>query len=160
MTDLDKLLDSAHQQARRILLGKADEQLVAMWVLANRDDQLMVIATPFEGPFQKDLVAIYMRQFMVDHDIVAYSFLTEAWVVVLEDKDHAEAKGVIPSQDPRRVEVVLACACTADDSKLKMWKMRRDKSGRVTALVEDKHVSGSGIHTFFGRFGDLLQRAQ
>lgn len=154
MTDLSKLLDAAHDQARKILLGKKDEQLCPMWVLVDNQDQWQVIGTPFDGPREKDLVVMLMKQMMEDKNTVAYSFLTEAWFTVLPpgtDVDTAPA----PSKSPDRKEMVLALASDDTDTEFRSWHIKRDKRGRVTALPEEKLVEC----TMFGRFDGLLQKA-
>lgn len=157
MVDLDKFLESAYQQARRVLLNKKDAELTPIWAMIRDDDEIMAVGTPFQGPADKPLVAAYMRDFMTKNNVVAYCFLCEAWMAVLPRGIKSTDGFDPPSQQPNREEIVIALASSATETKSRQWMMVRDKSGRVTALPERKF---EGAGSMFGTFDGLLQKPQ
>lgn len=152
---LDELLEAAHRQARGVLLNKADEQLLPTWLLVTETGEKMVIATPWNGPYEKDLALALMRRAMTEKGVVAYSFLSEGWAVTRPPG--AKLVDVQPSEQADRREVVTALACDRMTTKCRAWTIRRDRRGRVVALIEEDRGEPHPGQTF-GRFDGLLAR--
>lgn len=155
MTTLNELLEMAHQQARRVLIGKAGEQLTPLWHLINEDGEEKVIGTPFDGEAQKRILCAYMRQFMAENHVVRYSFLSEGWAVMLpKGIDHKTVER--PVNHPDRREMVMAFACDREQTLSRWWFIKRDRRGRVTALPEEVMDRNSPM---LGLFDNLLARS-
>lgn len=156
LDELDELLDAAHKQACRVLINKADEQLVPIWLLVTSTSERMLVATPIYERTDKDLVAIEMRRVMKENQVIMYSLLMEAWITT--HPKGADLDNVpMPSQSPNRQEAVIAIACNTDYTKSRSWKIKRNSRGRVTALIDQESFDSS---TLFGRFDSLLRRVQ
>ena len=75
---------------------------------------------------------------MLLQEVVAYSFVTEAWSATVSRQEFDNPMGFVSaSGHVNRREVVVACAATQEASKLAQWAIERDEAGKVTGLVSE-----------------------
>ena len=103
---LDDMVKVGLEQAHRTLIGTR-EQLVPTCLLCGSDGKLTILATPWDGDFEKQLAQISVKLTMKETDCVAYSMVMEAWPASYPT---ADTGGVRPSQRPDRIEMVMVIA--------------------------------------------------
>ncbi len=128
---LQSLLDSAEDQAKRILLD-TNEQLVTTFVLYNPHDKMEIFACPFHNDMEKKIMLLMLRKHMREQQTIAYSHLSEAWVA--KQSHPYSDNDPRPSERPDRKEVVMAFATDGVNTKAKMWDIIRYEDGRVQRL--------------------------
>jgi hypothetical protein len=147
---LDALIEVAGQHARMVLLDLKMRSLAPSWVLVSADGQLDIVATPWGDDQEKERYARGLRAVMREKRTLAYSFLTEAWTAILEkdeyDKDTGRPHDGIEraSQRQNRQECVIACACSAEESRWKQWRIVREATTERIIALEERPFPGSG----------------
>jgi hypothetical protein len=138
MLSIDQMIDQAFDQAKRVLIGSATDQIIPTFVIQFKDRPSALIAAPWESDQEKAATFAAMRAAlqMYRSSVVNYSFLTEAWVAI---QDHPYRPGDLePSKRESRKECVLAGAFGHDGGRMQAWEILRDDEGRVTELVAEK----------------------
>jgi hypothetical protein len=132
---LSDLLRLAGQHAENVMI-KMGQDLVPTWALVDVKKRIKILSTPWRDEEEKAMYRAGLKFAMTMNEVVAYSFVTEAWAATLERGEYENPMGRIPpSQRADRREVVVACAATASASKVASWAIERDGAGKVTALV-------------------------
>jgi hypothetical protein len=158
---LDKMVELAEDQARRVMVGTKDE-LTPVWLLVSgegdKPDDVMIFATPWSTNNEKRLVIASMRQIMKETRCTAYSMLTEAWMLrVMGDAAKGEYKGPMPSESPDRQECVVVMAANSDgEHRYHTLETVRAADGTCTDL---RQLSGAEDR-FTGVFDNLLDRKE
>ena len=140
---LAQLLDVAEDHARRVRI-EHQQQIIPLFDLRDADGDSCLVAGEFTGDNQdevdrcKDAFAAFVRGKIAEHAIVAYSFMSEAWMIVRQE--YTPGVSVRPAAADDRVEVVIATAQDGEAYLLRRWLMKRDKRGRVIDLVRDSTV--------------------
>jgi hypothetical protein len=147
---LDTLISDAHQYARSVMVGTKKE-LIPFWAMVgpDRKNVVAVAATPWCDNAEKEAMVAGVKQLMREHGATAYSFVCEAWVSTYKHVPGTPFKRPpgtpMPSQDPRRREMVTAMATDGVAHKFTMWSIRRDKRGRCTALPLEVEEPDAGM---------------
>lgn len=138
---LDELITLGEAQAQAVLLG-TKEQMSPSWLLVGLDGQRHLFMTPWKSDFEKELTRSFMREKMKELDAVAYSVVTESWMVRLPNG----ARPIVdrPSQDPRRQECVMIMATDGVNYETKTLLIVRDRAtGNCNGLPEFNDLGGS-----------------
>jgi hypothetical protein len=146
---LEAILRVAEIQARQILLELHMPRLVPIWVMIGGDGKVDILPTPWEDEHEKQSYADMVRILMRKRKVVAYSFLTEAWMAILDEEEFDEKTGrphdgiMEARHRPDRQETVIACACTATMSRWRRWRIVREATTeRIIKLEEQPHSVG------------------
>jgi hypothetical protein len=145
---LDKLLELAERQARMVLLDLRLPSLMAAWVLMTKKGKFEIVATPWRDEAEKQLYADMLRAMMRKKQVMAYSFVTEAWTRHLEadewDNDSGlPVDGIEPRNYAGREEVVIACACSKDIARWKQWRIVREATTEVIIDLKERPLPES-----------------
>lgn len=155
--DLNRLLQQAEDQARRVMIG-TNAELLPIFVLVAPTGRTDIIGTPFTGPYAKDVAMAYVANMVKEGDIIAYSFLCEAWQISApKGWKPSQPLPVAPAESPDREEIVTAFACSRKERKMVTWKTIRDAEGRCIELVEQSRSTGKGDEPR-GRMVELLPK--
>jgi hypothetical protein len=148
---LTRLLHLAETFATDTMIHKGMD-LSPTWVLIDANRDARVVATPWANENWKSFYRATLKLDMKRYNIVAYSFVTEAWAATLDEKEwKGWARDVMPSQRIDRREIVVAVAASAMASKYKQWAIQRDDLGKVTALVSDPiRATGNNVESWLG----------
>jgi hypothetical protein len=139
---LDQLIELAERQARLVLLELKLPKLMPAWVLMDKSRKPEIVATPWNDELEKQLYADILRTLMRQKNVIAYSFVSEAWTRSLEpgewDKDsNRPLDGLTAGQHPARQEAVIAYAGSRDLSRWKQWRIVREATTeRIVDLQE------------------------
>jgi hypothetical protein len=132
---LTTLLEVAETFANRVMLHDGRD-LVPTWVLVNGKHEPKIVGTPWVDENHKSIYRAVLKIAMKRDNIIAYSFITEAWAATVSQEEwKGWARDVLPSERQDRREVVIACAASASASKYAQWVIERNDLGKVTALV-------------------------
>lgn len=133
---LEKLLTIAETHARAVLIGLG-QPLMPTWCLIDRKGNPHVIGTPWRTDLQKEQAEHKMRKEMRKLRVLAYSFVTEAWMArAPKEWVPGHKLEVAPRDNPLRKEVVIAAAIDRHGNELwRIWDIRRDHLEMVTNLV-------------------------
>jgi hypothetical protein len=152
MTILKQLIANAEKMAHLSLIEHKQEELMTMFHLVSPDNKGdIVIGTPWGNEREKLASVAEVKRRAHEMGAVAAMFCGEVWL-------HEVPAGVDitkldpPSQQPNRIEAVLAIAIDNDGNmESGQWNIIRNRSdGAIIALVEHK----TGIHNFAGRILD------
>jgi hypothetical protein len=158
MTDpLEAMLAMAESHARRVLVGTEDD-LLPLFHLDNAKGESIVVATPFTGDTAKEviqaknMVADAVRELIKLHDVVRYSFLSEAWMTI-RPLGWKEGMGPPPVDSDDRIEVVIVLATDGVAHRHRRWKIKREGAKCVDLILD---VEADDEWTGGGRFDNLL----
>lgn len=157
---LAKMLDMAGKHAKTILVERQLPSMVPLFDLRDAEDQSYLVGAIFTGdtPQQvidcKDAVAEMIRKLIIEHKIVRYAFLSEAWMIVRRN-NWKEGISTPPSEAADRVEVVIATAQDRTNYMSRRWLLKRDKRGKAIDLVFGPEMEGE-TPAPSGRFDGLL----
>jgi hypothetical protein len=146
---LEAMLDLAETRARLILLELHMPNLAPAWVMIGSDGKVDILPTPWADEREKQGYANMVRALMRKRKVVAYSFLTEAWMARLaEDEVDPETnrprEGIMQARHrPDRQEAVIACACTATLSRWKQWRIIREPTTERIIKLEEYPLPAS-----------------
>jgi hypothetical protein len=88
--------------------------------------------TEWKDPTEKDEMLAYLRDQM-EEDIVAYSFVTEAWLAKIDLRTQRELLGVHPKDRSDREDALVAVTHARDDVHYETrYHVEYDDEGRVT----------------------------
>lgn len=156
MITLDQLLDQVGQHAHHTLIEENNDSLVPLYHLITKQNESIIIACPWATTDQKLLAIQAIKQLAHKKNAVLAAFVSECWMVV---KDAPltpwHARQMIneppPSEDPKRIETILAVATDGESTKAKMWQMVRARPGG-TLIALMPHPVNEG--QFAGRMID------
>ena len=154
---LDQLLDAAEEHAQRVCI-ELQQQLIPLFDLRDADGNSYLVAGEFTGDNQdevdrcKDAFAAFVRGKIAEHGIVAYSFMSEAWMIVRPE--YTPGVSVRPAQADDRVEVVIAIATDGADYEMRRWLIKRRGEICVDLLLDK---SEGETPRPWGRFDSLLR---
>ena len=152
------MLDFAGQHARTVLVG-LQEQMIPIFHLFDAEGQSYVAAAEFSGDTYdeiircKDAVAQSVRRLIVEHKIVQYSFMSEAWMVV-RSAEWEEGMSPPPSEADDRIEVVIVTATDGKAYKSRRWRIKRDGEKCVDLALDSTPAEEARP---WGRFDSLLE---
>ena len=156
---LSEMLDVAGAHARTILIDKQLGSMTPLFDLRDAEGNAHIVGGEFTGDTYeeeiacKDAFAALVRKLIIQHKIVQYSFMTEAWMIVRTK--YTEGISTPPAESADRIEVVIATAQSGEDYQMRRWLLKRDKSGKAVDLVPDPMMEGE-TPTPSGRFDNLL----
>jgi alkylated DNA nucleotide flippase Atl1 len=133
MTKLEQLVEMAGTHARAVLTV-LNQSVVPTWVLIDDKGKISITATSWTDEREKATCVAMMRARMREEKIVAYSVVAEAWSAVQPKGWKVTDPHVRPSEDPQRVEIVLALATDGKETEWRRWRIERNATGRVVAL--------------------------
>ncbi len=155
MISLTDMLDLAEKHARTVLIERQDD-LMPLFDLRDGDGHSYIFGGPFVGQDAdevaafKDMIAETIRQQIIEHKIVAYLFMSEAWMVVR--RNIPGKKLPLPSKCDDRVEIVMAMATDGVDYQHRRWLIKREGEKCVDLKLDSE---GETV-TPSGRFDKLL----
>lgn len=140
-TLLDKMMLAAEASIRRHI-GKR-QTLMPVWHVVHADGQSEVIGTPWADGDEKQTIFAAMREMFRTTDVIAYCLTVEAWATpsmmpadVKAIVPTGDINDLIPSEMPDRVEIFTATASDGSETLSVIWDIRRDKRGRVQAVIK------------------------
>ena len=155
LPSLSEMLDIAGKHARMVIVG-AQAQMIPLFDLRNAEGDSFLVAEQFVGATRaevvdrKDAVAGFVREMIVRHKIIQYSFMSEAWMITR--KDWKQGVSVPPSEADDRIECVIAMATDGKTYLSRRWLMKREGETCVDLVLD---VDGP-ITMPAGRFDNLL----
>jgi hypothetical protein len=120
-----------------------------VWLLVPAHGLPMIVGSPWKDDSDKERIRLRMRAHMKRLDVVAYSFVTEAWTATVEPDEVNWEDGTLkdPSRRARnradREEVVIACACTATETVWKQWRIVREATTERIVDLKEKPFTQS-----------------
>jgi hypothetical protein len=134
LKQLEELIDLSEDHARRILIG-FQESLMPTWLIVDSKGEGHIIGTPWQDVEQKKMVEHEIRQELKRYGATAYSVVFEAWRA---DAPKGWLPGtplpVQPSNNPNRMEVVIAIAANPESVIWRMWRTKRNHLEQVCTL--------------------------
>jgi hypothetical protein len=120
-----------------MVLLQLKQDLMPSWVMFTRDHKVEIIATPWRNDLEKRLSERSLRDLVRKKQIVAYSFLSEAWLATAPtdwspDKPLPEAER--PAQRADRTEGVIAFASDGTIKEWRVWEIIRDWEEQIITL--------------------------
>lgn len=118
-----------------------------MFVIHRKDGSLLIVGTPFTSPEQKHDVRNFLRLACIAYDAVAVTFISEAWVRMLNQRSgegdaafRTRADAIAPSQAEDRREVVSVMLTYRDEGECcqtvgAMREIVRDAAGKPSGVV-------------------------
>lgn len=126
----DGMLDHASQFASDAfrMVGEVRPMFIA--VARDGDEpSLMVIACEWKDDDEKAQVLAGARRLFAEHSVERYAFLSEAWTVVMTEREFRQGK-VPPSKSDQRQEVLHVMVCDTDGAvKARTFPILRDEKG-------------------------------
>jgi hypothetical protein len=126
---LETMLEVARQQAELVLVG-GKRELMPVFVLVGPGGP-SVHGCPWRNDAEKEIMGNKVRREIKRRKVFQYSFVCEAWAVHLASAKEFHHR---PSEDPRRVEVVIALAVNRQEKKIRQWNIERAEDGTCTGL--------------------------
>lgn len=133
-----------------------DDCITPVWSLLTEEGKVVVLMTPFSNANEKNAVAEIIKKKIEEVKAVAYTFVSETWIVVLDTKDKEQARKIAeetiaPSDHPDRVDAVMIMG---EDlyGKSFSWEIRI-KDDRVLDTETRKH-SAEAVGRFANMFGE------
>ena len=121
---LHALVEVAGEHARLCLVEFKFRSLFPSWLIVTGEDQIEIIATPWENDHQKHKQTMRIKKRLKQTRAKAYSLVCEAWVAIY--KDEPGSHGFIrPAQRADRQEVVMVVAVDRTRAKFGRWKIVR-----------------------------------
>jgi hypothetical protein len=151
---IEELLQSGIDQARRVLIGVKDAELMPTFVVQFKDRPAAIIGAPWANDRDKYATTEAVRLAMKTHrdSVISYLFWSEAWRAH-ESIDHPI--GLAPRDREDREEVVMINAFDKQGGKMVSLLIERGPDGVVTDLVKDKNEDSYA--NFEGRLYNLLR---
>ena len=156
LPSLSEMLDIAGKHATMVIIG-AQSQMIPLFDLRDaRGDSYLVAeqfvgATPADVVDRKDAVADFVREMIVRHKIIQYSFMSEAWMI--KRKDWKGGVSAPPSEADDRIECVIAIATDGKDYLSRRWLIKREGETCVDLVLDS---DGDTTQRPWGRFDNLL----
>lgn len=153
LADVDLMIGHDYEMAKDYLVGHKDRQLLPTWSILAGNGQLALVATPFDGESQKEMVAQAMQKMMGEMNAIRYTFASECWMAKV-DKDEWEKDKRLPSERDNRIEALVIIGCDRERVSSAMYEIVRDDEGCVVELK--RQLGGEGEPQLEGRFVGLL----
>jgi hypothetical protein len=119
MTALQSFFDHAAERAASIF--REQGELTPMWHAVDRDDEHLVIATPWRDADEKQAVVELVRKLFRERGVKRYVFMCEAWAVVAPDLDEITPHIGNLNKHPDRREILTVHAEDRDGTTLMGW---------------------------------------
>ncbi len=117
------------------------EKLPTCFFGADKEDRLhFLLASGWAA--QKEFCQLFLRSYFLVKEIQAYAFASEAWIT-----DHHSETGTMPqnipmpSEDPRRREVLICGATDGSRHLHRVFPIRRDRHSRPSIGMEEGKLS-------------------
>jgi hypothetical protein len=135
---LDRLLTSLETHARTILLHRKEPTLLTIYHLHSEDTQDLIVGTPWHNLREKQSALAEIKILARKHKASMIGTVAEAWMAEYQDKTPEDAMKLDPpSQQPHRIECVIAAVTDGKVTKGQTWKIIRDKpGGKITDLTK------------------------
>jgi hypothetical protein len=151
--DLDTLLKMMGDHAHRVLLEIGDAELKPVYHIIG--DESLVIGCAWRDETEKLLMLKFIKGKARELNATMMGFVCEMWMSKYEGPNMPSNldRVVPPSQDPNRLEGVIASVTDGTETKVKCWQIIRSRpGGNILALAEQKSTEGM----FSGRMIDGL----
>lgn len=140
--------------AKNNLIKNGSVMPVAMLYCANQEHR--IYGTQFESNEDKNAFTNFLRQEMKKHDVLAYMFISEAWMATYDKDDKAGYKNADgsykkPSEDPNKIECIFVTFETKISNEVICIEIKRE-NGKIKFGKENRN----GKHEA-GRFADILK---
>jgi hypothetical protein len=136
-TQLTGLLDLAESHVRQVLLDMKAAQLMPVFLMVDRDDEVMLAPVPWNSEEEKTDALRMVRVTMQLAGVQRYSIVAEAWTAEWKAGD---PPGPMPVDRPDRKEVVWALAADKTQHRVRVWNIVRGEAGTIVKLDLDKDV--------------------
>ena len=151
---IDQLIQSGIDQAKAVLVGKKDAELMPTFVIQFKDRAPAIIGAPWSGDDEKAVMTETMRLMLKIYrsSVTSYLFWSEAWMAT-EDLKHPI--GLMPRDRMDRKEVVIINAFDHEGGKMTTLEIERGPDGVVTGLAKLKDAGD--YDKLGGRLYNLLK---
>lgn len=133
-----------------------------IWFLENNNNDLILVATPFENNHTKDMAVLAVKEVIKEHNVVRYLFITETWFVSENIKDKPKTpwkqplETIIPSKHPDRKEAVVVTGEDRETGENLMILLEIDRSGDKPILKENDMSAEMSVNS--GRFTNMFDK--
>jgi hypothetical protein len=139
--ELEGMLDLAENHVRNVLLDMKAEQLMPVFLMIDRDDDVMIAPAPWDGEEEKAQALKMVRATMKVAGVKRYSIVAEAWTAEQPvGWKKGDPVGPMPEDRPDRKEVVWALAADHKQHRVRVWNIVRGEAGTIVRLDQDKKV--------------------
>ena len=151
---IDQLIQSGVDQAKTVLIGKPDAELIPTFVIQFKDRPPAIIGAPWSNNDEKIAITESMRIMLKLYrsSVTSYLFWSEAWMAT-EDLKHPI--GLQPRDREDRKEVVMINAFDHKGGKMTTLEIERGPDGVVTGLPKLKDAAD--YDRLGGRLYNLLK---
>lgn len=126
-------------------------EIIPMWVIIGKNDDIVPILSPFSSDEEKDATAEFIRSKAKEMDAKPVGFMCEAWVVEAKAGTKIDCQ---PSQHTDRREVIQIYAEDKPGSLFGTYYILRPEHGKAK-LSPFKVFDGDAS----GRFTSILEKA-
>jgi hypothetical protein len=134
--NLDQLIESGIDQAKRVLVGVQGAQLLRAFVIQFKDRPPTIIACPWSDTHERNATIAAMRMTFKAYreHIDSYLFWSEVWMA---SENPRHPTGLMPADRQDRKEGVLINAFDAKGGeRTRFYEIMRGPDGVVTDLVK------------------------
>lgn len=159
MMTLQELTDTAFRAGKSFIEeNEPDEEVIPTFLTLNASGKVGVNLTPFFDDEQKEAVAIAMKHHFKKENVIAYCFVSEAWVIERDQSERKRNPGEMPSEAADRMEclTIIAQSATGEIINIRA-EIKRSGNKRTVSEPEVRDTKGA---TLGGRFGNLLGEKQ
>ncbi len=156
MTPLTELQDFFAVAADKVgEMFRETGHLVPMWHAVTRDDEHMLIATPWENDEEKNITSRELRKLFKAKGVKRFAFLSEAWVLHIDPKVNPQDIRKRPSEHADRREVLMIEAENREGDSLSgfFYILRPEHSDKPT--LSPLHMNDYDVMA--GRFTGMLR---
>jgi hypothetical protein len=145
--DLERLLDFGEAHARARLLEEGRKELTPFYHLSTPPGEPdAIVMVDFKDEQAKQISFAAVKQIARRTHAVAALFISESWMVNYTKEEAAATRRVTPpSEDPRRVEIVMILVTDGRTYRNRALLMKRDRpGGELLDLVRDEELINLG----------------
>ena len=146
--------ESMIESTKKNLVENGSLMPVAMLYCQNQEHR--IYGTQFQSDEDKNAFTKFLRQEMKNHDVMAYIFISEAWMAKYDKDDKAGYKNPDgsykrPSEDPKKIECIFVTFETKLSNEVICIEIDRD-GDKIKFGHEQRNGRAEG-----GRFHDILK---
>jgi hypothetical protein len=138
------MLDGGEAHVRNILLKRGEKQLTPLYHLFGPPGgDHAIIPCQFQSEIQKQIMLAEVREIARKMGAVAALFMTESWMVKIDQRSSWHARRMLetmdpPSQHPDRIEAVTIAATDGTEKAMRVLQIIRNRpGGKIVSLIEE-----------------------
>lgn len=137
MTPLEELHNHGCEFGKMML--KKHNNVFSFFLVIFPDGQEGYIATPWKSSVEKPVYIAAIRQLFREKGIVAYTFVTEAWVATIDPRTQRDLMNVAPRDRSDRLDTLIVMSRHRDGEHYgTMHVVHYDAKGNVTLDPAEK----------------------